>query len=163
MISHQFKITGFMALFLVWAGTLASAQTNVALVIGNSAYQRPLPTSIADASAMAETMRGAGFDVTELRDIHRRDGGEIMNNFLNKIAGAEGKVTAFFYYTGYAAQVAGDDYLSQSMLRSLKLMTSAPSRFGSANSSSNLPGFRRPRASSCWTLPTSTASAGAPQ
>ncbi len=111
MIGHQFKIAGFMALFLVWAGTLASAQTNVALVIGNSAYQRPLPTTIADASAMAETMRGAGFDVTELRDIHRRDGGEIMNNFLNKIAGAEGKVTAFFYYTGYAAQVAGDNYL----------------------------------------------------
>jgi hypothetical protein len=111
MIGHQFKIAGFIALFLVWAGTLASAQTNVALVIGNSAYQRPLPTTIADASAMAETMRGAGFDVTELRDIHRRDGGEIMNNFLNKIAGAEGKVTAFFYYTGYAAQVAGDNYL----------------------------------------------------
>jgi hypothetical protein len=110
-MGHFFKIAGLLVLFLVWAGTFASAQTNVALVIGNSAYQRPLPTSIADATAMAETLRSAGFDVTELRDIRRSDIGEIVNNFLNKIAGAEGKVTAFFYYTGYAAQLAGDNYL----------------------------------------------------
>jgi hypothetical protein len=58
MIDHQFKIAGFVALFLALAGTLASAQTNVALVIGNSAYQSaaPLPTTIADATAMAETL-----------------------------------------------------------------------------------------------------------
>src|SRR4051794_5434227 len=110
-MGHPFKIAALVALLLVWAGTLASAQSNVALVIGNGAYQRPLPTSIADASAMAETLRGAGFDVTELRDIRRPDIGEIVNNFLNKLAGTDGKVIAFFYYTGYAAQLAGDNYL----------------------------------------------------
>jgi uncharacterized caspase-like protein len=49
--------------------------------------------------------------VTELRDIRQLDTGQILNNFINKIAGAEGKVTAFFYYAGYAAQLAGDNYL----------------------------------------------------
>jgi uncharacterized caspase-like protein len=113
MINGHFKVAGLATVFLGLAVSFASAQSNVALVIGNAAYQsgKPLPTTIADASLVAETMRGAGYDVTELRDVQQRDHGQILNNFLNKIAGAGSNGTVFFYYAGYAAQFGGDNYL----------------------------------------------------
>jgi uncharacterized caspase-like protein len=113
MISRRFQVAGLAAFFLSVAVSLAPAQSNVALVIGNGAYQggKALSTTVADASLMAETMRGAGYDVTELRDVQQRDNGQIMNNFLNKIAEAGGNATVFFYYAGYAAQLGGDNYL----------------------------------------------------
>jgi uncharacterized caspase-like protein len=103
----------FVVLSLVFALAPASAQTNVALVIGNSAYQnaKPLSTAIADASAVAETMRGAGYDVIVSTDIRQRDIGEVMRTFLDKVAAAGGNAVAFFYYTGYAAQFRGVNYL----------------------------------------------------
>ena len=90
MISRHFNAAGFVAVLIAMAVNVASAQSNVALVVGNDAYQhgKPLSTTVADASLMAETMRAAGYDVTELRDVQQRDHGQIMNNFLNKIAGA---------------------------------------------------------------------------
>ena len=112
MITRQFKIAGFVWLSLVFAVTAASAQ-NVALIIGNSAYQnvKPLSTVIADASAVAETMRGAGYDVIISTDVRQRDIGEVMRTFLDKVAAAGGNAIAFFYYAGYAAQANGENYL----------------------------------------------------
>jgi uncharacterized caspase-like protein len=113
MISRHIKTAGFVAVALAFAVTAALAQTNVALVIGNSAYQsgRPLSTTIADASAVAETMRGAGYDVTELRDVRQSDLGPVMRNFLDKVAAAGSNSVAFFYYAGYAAQSGGENFL----------------------------------------------------
>lgn len=113
MISRQFRFAGFVGLSLALFVTAASAQNNVALVIGNSAYRsaKPLPTAIADASAVAETMRGAGYDVIVSTDVGQRDIGEIMRTFLDKVAAAGGNAIAFFYYAGYAAQANGENYL----------------------------------------------------
>lgn len=113
MISRQFRIAGFVGLSLIFSVTAASSQSNVALVVGNSAYQnaKPLSTAIADASAMAETMRGAGYDVTTSTDVRQKDIGEVMRIFLDKVAAAGGNAVAFFYYAGYAAQFRGVNYL----------------------------------------------------
>ena len=98
---------------LGFAITAASAQTNVALVIGNSAYQyaRPLQTTIADASAVAETLRAAGYDVTALNDVRQSNIGQVMRNFLDKVTAAGSNSVAFFYFAGYAAQSNGENYL----------------------------------------------------
>jgi hypothetical protein len=79
MISRHFNAAGFGALLIAMAVNVASAQSNVALVTGNGAYQhgKPLSTTVADASLVAETMRAAGYDVTELRDVPQRDHGQI--------------------------------------------------------------------------------------
>lgn len=113
MIGRQFRIAGFVGLSLVFFVTATSAQSNVALVIGNSTYQnaKPLSTAIADASAIAETLRGAGYDVITSTDVHQKDIGEVMRLFLDKVAAASGNAVAFFYYAGYAAQFRGVNYL----------------------------------------------------
>src|SRR3569623_212779 len=50
----------------------ASAQSRLALVIGNSAYTGapPLPTTVADATSIMETLKAAGYDVTGLSDLN---------------------------------------------------------------------------------------------
>ena len=113
MIGRQWRFAGFVGLSLTFSVVAASAQNNVALVIGNSAYRsaKPLPTAIADASAVAETMRGAGYDVILSTDVGQRDIGEVMRTFLDKVAAASGHAVAFFYYAGYAAQANGENYL----------------------------------------------------
>jgi uncharacterized caspase-like protein len=112
MISRHFKIAG-IGLSLVFTVSVASAQSNVALVIGNSAYQnvKPLSTTIADASAVAEIMRGASYDVIISMDVRQRDIGDVMRTFLDKVAAGGGHTVAFFYYAGYAAQANSENYL----------------------------------------------------
>jgi uncharacterized caspase-like protein len=113
MINRLLRIGKLSLLLLAFTISVASGQTNVALVIGNSAYQnaKVLSTTIADSSAMAETMRGAGYDVIALRDVRQAELGQVMRTFLDKVAAAGGDSVAFFYYAGYAAQSGGNNYL----------------------------------------------------
>ena len=50
MISRHFNAAGFVAVLIAMAVNVASAQSNVALVVGNDAYQhgKPLSTTVAD-------------------------------------------------------------------------------------------------------------------
>jgi len=93
--------------------TAAFAQSRNALVIGNSAYQSapPLKTPSTDAAVVTETLRAAGYDVTDLRDVKQADIGQIMRDFLDKAAEAGPDGAAFVYYSGYAAQSGGENYL----------------------------------------------------
>ncbi|HLA20150.1 MAG TPA: caspase family protein, partial [Pseudolabrys sp.] len=91
----------------------ALAQSRNALVIGNSAYQTAaaLKTPATDAAIMTETLRAAGYDVTELRDIRQADIGQTMRDFLDKVAAGGPEGVAFVYYSGYAAQSEGENFL----------------------------------------------------
>jgi uncharacterized caspase-like protein len=91
----------------------AMAQSHVALVIGNSAYQAApsLATTAADAEIVAETLRGAGYDVAELHDVRQADIGQTMRDFIDKAAAAGPDGVAFFYFAGHAAQSGGENYL----------------------------------------------------
>jgi len=82
-------------------------------VIGNSAYRnaQALPTAHGDAAVVAETMRAAGYEVIELRDLHLDDIGPAMRDFLDKVAAAGPQGVAFVYFSGYAAQSQGQNYL----------------------------------------------------
>jgi uncharacterized caspase-like protein len=87
--------------------------SGVALVIGNSAYKnaKALPTAIADADATAQTLQAAGYDVTEYHDVAQADIGPVMRDFLTKVQNAGSNTVAFLYFSGYAMQFNGDDYL----------------------------------------------------
>ena len=90
----------------------ARAQSHVALVIGNSTYpDGPLPTTTNDAAVVAETMRAAGYDVTELRDVRQAEIGLALRGFLDKVAAAGPDAVAFFYYAGQAAQTTGENFI----------------------------------------------------
>jgi uncharacterized caspase-like protein len=59
-----------VAVFLLALGaSLAHAEKRVALVIGNGAYANvgALPNPVRDAEAVEALLRGAGFDVVEMK------------------------------------------------------------------------------------------------
>jgi uncharacterized caspase-like protein len=102
-----------VVLFMMAVAASAMAQSHVALVIGNSAYQTApaLATTAADAEIVAETLRGAGYDVAELHDVRQADIGQTMREFIDKAAAAGPNGVAFVYFAGHAAQSGGENYL----------------------------------------------------
>jgi hypothetical protein len=89
-----------------------AVRSGVALIIGNSNYNGgKVATATADADVIAETMRGAGYKVTELYDIQASEIGLAMRSFLDQAAAAGPDSVAFVYYAGYAAQADGRNYL----------------------------------------------------
>jgi len=97
-------------------GAPARAQApapRVALIIGNAAYQSAngIATAAADATIVAENMRTAGYDVTELHDVLAADFGQSIRAFLDKVYAAGPEAVAFVYFGGYGAQFDGENYL----------------------------------------------------
>jgi len=90
----------------------AQAPSHIALVIGNAGYPgKQLATTLNDAAVVAETMRAAGYDVTELHDVRQADIGPALRGFLDKVAAGGPDAVAFFYYAGRAAQAGGENFL----------------------------------------------------
>ena len=111
---YDFLKTAACALLLLSAlASAALAQSRNALVIGNGAYESApaLKTPATDAAIVAETLQAAGYDVTELHDVRQADIGQVMRNFLDKVAAGGADGTAFVYYSGHAAQSASENYL----------------------------------------------------
>jgi uncharacterized caspase-like protein len=100
-------------LTLVSFAGAASAQSRNALVIGNSAYVSApkLKTPATDATIVAETLRAAGYDVTELHDVKQETIGQSLRDFLDKVAGSGPDGAAIVYYSGHGAQSEGANYL----------------------------------------------------
>ena len=89
----------------------ALAEKRVALVIGNSAYQNVarLSNPANDATAMTETLKGAGFDVVEtLRDLKTSEMRRALRDFSDKTRDAD---VAVVYYAGHGIEVDGTNYL----------------------------------------------------
>jgi uncharacterized caspase-like protein len=113
MPGRSFAKAVFAAAFSIMLAGAAAAQSRIALVIGNSAYRNaaPLATVAGDASIVAETMRAAGYDVIEARDVQLADIGYALRDFLDKVAAAGPQAVAYVYYAGYAAQSHGENFL----------------------------------------------------
>ena len=108
-------VMGLVVIALVLSGIqVAFAQTRVALVIGNGAYQHAptLPNPPNDATDVARTLRKIGFDVTLKINLNRRDMAAAFRDFGAKADGAD---LAVVFYAGHGLQVAhgnaGENYL----------------------------------------------------
>ena len=90
--------------------TVANAETRVALVVGNSAYQHttPLANPLNDARDMAAALKAVGFDVVEALDADKRKLDGAMRAFTDKLASAD---VALFFYAGHGLQVGLQNYL----------------------------------------------------
>lgn len=87
----------------------ARTEQRVALVIGNSAYKdSPLRNPSNDASDMAQTLRGLGFQVILRTNAGRRQMVEAVREFGNQIK--RGGV-GLFYYAGHGVQSRGKNFL----------------------------------------------------
>jgi hypothetical protein len=101
----------FLALSAWWFGlTAASAETRVALVVGNGAYANKavLPNPANDAQDVAASLRKSGFEVILGTDLSQAN----MQELTIRFARAAGKAdVAMFYYSGHAMQHNGVNYL----------------------------------------------------
>ncbi|MDH6258304.1 SUMF1/EgtB/PvdO family nonheme iron enzyme [Bradyrhizobium sp. BR13661] len=89
----------------------AFADRRIALVIGNSAYERvpQLPNPANDATAMAEMFKKAGFDTVALKlDVKAVDMRRSLRDFSEAVRDAD---LAIIYYAGHGLEIDGNNYL----------------------------------------------------
>jgi uncharacterized caspase-like protein len=95
-----------------WLGcSSAFAEKRVALVIGNSAYQKvaKLPNPANDAAAVAAMLKAAGFDSVESRaNLSAVDLRKALRDFGSKARDAD---MAVVYYAGHGIELDGINYL----------------------------------------------------
>ncbi|MEQ1694575.1 MAG: caspase family protein [Hyphomicrobiaceae bacterium] len=95
---------------LLVLGPQARAETRVALVVGNSAYQAApaLTNPLNDARDMSAALKAAGFTVVEALDADRRKFDGALRAFADQLGKAD---VAVFFYAGHGIQVGQQNYL----------------------------------------------------
>src|SRR5215469_15168882 len=89
----------------------AFAERRIALVIGNSAYERvpQLPNPVNDATSMSEMFKKAGFDVVQLKlDVKAQDMRRALRDFSDEARNAD---IAIIYFAGHGLEIQGTNYL----------------------------------------------------
>jgi hypothetical protein len=88
----------------------ARADRFVALVIGNSKYEKaePLPNAQRDAAAVADRLRELGFEVTEVFDGDAFTLNRAAERFVAQARGAD---LALFYFAGHGIQLFDQNFL----------------------------------------------------
>lgn len=99
-----------LALALWLCAGAASADTRVALVIGNGAYvsTAQLPNPSHDAEDVAGSLKRSGFEVLQGIDLRQADMQDLTIRFARAASKAD---VALFYYSGHAMQYNGVNYL----------------------------------------------------
>jgi hypothetical protein len=109
---HILSVAAFAgAIFLAFSSGIALAEKRVALVVGNSSYQNvaKLPNPAADASAIAEMFRKAGFDVVDLQlDAGNLEFKRAIRRFEDAASGAD---MAVAFFAGHGLELKGTNYM----------------------------------------------------
>ena len=92
------------------ASTAWAVKDRVALVLGLGEYQtiEPLKNTRNDASAMADTLSGIGFDVTLSLDATSDQLYQLLDDFAFRSETAD---LALIYYAGHGVEVQGENFL----------------------------------------------------
>jgi uncharacterized caspase-like protein len=101
----------FLLATLLLVAQPAFADKRVALVVGNSHYDNapPLPNPANDATAIAATLKGAGFDVVESRlDLRSAEMRRVLRDFADQARDSD---MAVVYYAGHGIEMDGTNYL----------------------------------------------------
>src|SRR4051794_38730824 len=113
--SKPMKLLRLLCIFVLMGGFAGSAwaegaEKRIALVIGIGAYQSApeLPNPPRDARAVAQALRGAGFQVEEVIDPGNRSFATALRGFGIRAAQAD---VAVIFYAGHGMQVGGQNYL----------------------------------------------------
>jgi Caspase domain len=91
----------------------ASAESRVALVVGQSTYRAvpALPNAANDAKRIAELLGSAGFEVTAAPDLSQNDMRQAISAFAAKVAASGPETVALVFYAGHGLQIDGENYL----------------------------------------------------
>ncbi|MGY4477445.1 caspase family protein [Bradyrhizobium sp. USDA 3364] len=107
----HFKVFVLLAASALLASQPAWATKRVALVVGNSSYQNAplLPNPANDATAIAATLKNAGFDLVESRlNLTSSDMRRALRDFADQARDAD---IAIVYYAGHGIEIDGTNYL----------------------------------------------------
>jgi len=108
---NAFRLFVLSIISIALGCTSALAEKRVALVIGNSAYQKvaKLPNPSNDAAAIAAMLKAAGFDSVESRlNVPGTDLRKALREFAAKAREAN---VAVIYYAGHGIELDGSNYL----------------------------------------------------
>ncbi len=91
----------------------ASAESRLALVIGQSAYKSVpvLPNPINDAKAVTRMLTDSGFEVSTASDLTQNQIREQLSEFAGKVASKGGDSIALIFYAGHGVQIDGENFL----------------------------------------------------
>ncbi|WP_409997216.1 caspase domain-containing protein [Bradyrhizobium cosmicum] len=106
-----FCLFALSALALIFQPIAAFADQRMALVMGNSAYQRApkLANATNDANLLVETFKKAGFTVVDARnDLSAQDMRRTLRDFGAKARSAD---IAVVYYAGHGIEIDGNNYI----------------------------------------------------
>jgi hypothetical protein len=108
---RRYWFLGFVVALTVGRAHSLSAETRVALVIGNGAYQNApsLPNPAHDAADVAAALERTGFQTILATDLNRDAMEDAAIRFARAARSAD---VAMFYYSGHAIQFAGVNYLA---------------------------------------------------
>jgi hypothetical protein len=108
----------FLTIFAIFTGLAlsphaAQAQNRVALVIGQSAYQKvvQLPNTANDAKQMTALLSQAGFSVTTASDLSQTAMRQAIGEFAAKVAQSGPQTIAAVFYAGHGLQIDGENFL----------------------------------------------------
>ena len=100
---------------LLWssAGLAQEASKNVALVIGNSAYQAPHGAASAtnDGRVMTDALKALGFEVFAFSDLNQRKMHRALLDFRETLRERGSDTVAFVFFAGTALELHGQNYL----------------------------------------------------
>src|SRR6476661_5546270 len=91
----------------------ASAESRLALVIGQSAYRSvpALPNPANDARAVTQMLTDSGFEVSTAADLSQGQMREAISDFAAKVAAKGPDTVALVFYAGHGLQIDGENYL----------------------------------------------------
>jgi hypothetical protein len=91
----------------------ASAESRLALVIGQSAYKsvQTLANPINDAKAVTQMLTESGFEVSTVSDLSQSQIRDAVSQFAGKVASKGGDSIVVLYYAGHGVQIDGENFL----------------------------------------------------
>lgn len=110
MVSMRALVCGLWCIGALSLMVASAEAARVALVIGNDSYANveALKNARADARAMGEALKRAGFAVEVAENLDRAETNRLLRRFRQRIAGGDDVV---FFYAGHGVEFAGSNYL----------------------------------------------------
>jgi len=110
-VGHSFLLVATAIALLIGGSHSASADRRLALTIGNASYSTfPVLTNTRkDASAIADSLKRAGFEVEARTDLNYRAMLQVLRDFAKASETADISV---IYFAGHGLEVAGINYLT---------------------------------------------------
>jgi uncharacterized caspase-like protein len=104
------RLAWVLAAISLALGACATPSPNVALVVGNGAYQHaaPLPNPPNDARLMSDLLNDLGWDVITLVDRPADEFHDALDGFADRMEVAN---QGIFFYAGHGMQIDGRNYL----------------------------------------------------